>query len=59
LPYVGPYEEIREKKSSKVGARALEKRAVAIVHECLSLMVEKIVEVDKISQFRKWFGRHD
>jgi hypothetical protein len=55
LPYVGPYEEIGEKKSSKVGARALEKRAVAIIHECLSLMVEKIVEVDKISQFRKWF----
>ncbi|KAA8546891.1 hypothetical protein F0562_003320 [Nyssa sinensis] len=34
---------------------ALEKRAVGIVHEFLSLTVEKMVEVEKISQFRKWF----
>jgi hypothetical protein len=56
LPYVGPYEEIGEKKRSKAGVMALEKRAVAIVHEFLSLTVEKMVEVEKISQFRKWFG---
>ncbi|KAL6197056.1 hypothetical protein ACLB2K_032669 [Fragaria x ananassa] len=33
-----------------------EKRAVAIVHEFLNLTVEKMVEVEKISHFRKWFG---
>jgi len=58
LPYVGPYEEIGENKSSKARVRALEKRVVAIIHEFLSLTVEKMVEVEKISQFRKWFGRH-
>jgi hypothetical protein len=55
---VGPYEEIGENKSSKARVRALEKRVVAIIHEFLSLTVEKMVEVEKISQFRKWFGRH-
>lgn len=56
LPYVGPYEEIGEKRRSKAGASELEKRAVAIAHEFLSLTVEKMVEVEKISHFRKWFG---
>ncbi|KAK7301989.1 hypothetical protein RJT34_12866 [Clitoria ternatea] len=55
LPYVGPYEVVGEKKS-KAGKMAMEKRAVSIVHEFLSLTVEKMVEVEKISQFRKWFG---
>lgn len=53
VPYIGPYEEIGEAKKSKLG---IEKRAVAIVHEFLSLTVEKMVEVEKISHFRKWFG---
>ncbi|CAI8597101.1 unnamed protein product [Vicia faba] len=57
LPYMGPYEMVGEKKkSSKAGMMAMEKRAVSIVHEFLSLTVEKMVEVEKISQFRKWFG---
>ncbi|XP_057430346.1 protein ROOT PRIMORDIUM DEFECTIVE 1 isoform X2 [Lotus japonicus] len=56
LPYVGPYEVVSEKKKSKAGMMAMEKRAVAIVHEFLSLTVEKMVEVEKISQFRNWFG---
>ncbi|CAI0388562.1 unnamed protein product [Linum tenue] len=55
LPYMGPYEELREMKPSKVGMRRLEKRAVAIAHEFLSLTVEKTIEVEKISHFRKWF----
>lgn len=55
LPYVGPYEGIREKRKSKAAIMALEKRAVAIVHEFLSLTVEKMVEVEKISHFRNWF----
>ncbi|KAL4396098.1 hypothetical protein HN51_000606 [Arachis hypogaea] len=56
-PYVGPYEVVvGEKKKSKAALMAMEKRAVSIVHEFLSLTVEKMVEVEKISQFRKWFG---
>ncbi|KAK6127530.1 hypothetical protein DH2020_038733 [Rehmannia glutinosa] len=58
LPYVGPYEEMRvgEIKRTKNGVMRMEKRAVGIVHEFLSLTVEKMVEVEKISHFRKWFG---
>lgn len=56
LPYVGPYEAVSGKKKSKAGMMAMEKRAVSIVHEFLSLTVEKMVEVEKISHFRKWFG---
>ncbi|KAM1213065.1 hypothetical protein PS2_004527 [Malus domestica] len=57
LPYVGPYDVMTEKKRlSKAGMMAVEKRAVAIVHEFLNLTVEKMVEVEKISHFRKCFG---
>ncbi|XP_028800436.1 protein ROOT PRIMORDIUM DEFECTIVE 1-like [Neltuma alba] len=56
LPYLGPYEMMGEKKKSKAGMMALEKRAVSVVHEFLGLTVEKMIEVEKISQFRKWFG---
>lgn len=57
LPYVGPYDEFTEKKRlSKAGMMVGEKRAVAIVHEFLNLTVERMVEVEKISHFRKWFG---
>lgn len=57
IPYVGPYdEEVGESKTSRIGKIGTEKRAVAIVLEFLSLTVERMVEVEKISQFRKWFG---
>nr|XP_027077622.1 protein ROOT PRIMORDIUM DEFECTIVE 1-like isoform X2 [Coffea arabica] len=58
LPYIGPYEEmpIEGTRRSKFGTKKMEKRAAGIVHEFLSLTVEKMVEVEKISQFRKWFG---
>lgn len=61
LPYVGPYDEIGRRSSSfssSMGGtnRAMEKRVVGIVHEFLSLTVEKMVELEKISHFRKWFG---
>ncbi|KAK6797785.1 hypothetical protein RDI58_005487 [Solanum bulbocastanum] len=58
LKYVGPYEavEIGKKRKNKIGMMEMEKRAVGIVHEFLSLTVEKMVEVEKISHFRKWFG---
>ncbi|XP_062201562.1 protein ROOT PRIMORDIUM DEFECTIVE 1-like [Phragmites australis] len=61
LPYVGPYEVVSpravgSKRVSKLARRKMEKRAVGIAHEFLSLTVEKMVEVEKFSQFRKWFG---
>ncbi|KAL2250159.1 UNVERIFIED_CONTAM: hypothetical protein Sindi_2489600 [Sesamum indicum] len=58
LPYVGPYEElgVEEMRRTKSRMMRMEKRAVGIVHEFLSLTVEKMVEVEKISHFRKWFG---
>ncbi|CAM0956492.1 unnamed protein product [Alopecurus aequalis] len=62
LPYVGPYEVVdhkvagASKRVSKMARRKMEKRAVGIAHEFLSLTVEKMVEVEKFSQFRKWFG---
>ncbi|CAH8251364.1 unnamed protein product [Arabidopsis lyrata] len=56
LPYVGPYEDMAGKKKNRSGVMGIEKRAVAIAHEFLSLTVEKMVEVEKISHFRKCFG---
>ncbi|KAG7653294.1 Plant organelle RNA recognition domain [Arabidopsis suecica] len=56
LPYVGPYEDMVGKKKNRSGVMGIEKRAVAIAHEFLSLTVEKMVEVEKISHFRKCFG---
>ncbi|KAL6642839.1 hypothetical protein ACP70R_021020 [Stipagrostis hirtigluma subsp. patula] len=61
LPYTGPYEIVSpragvSKRVSKLARRKMEKRAVGFAHEFLSLTVEKMVEVEKFSQFRKWFG---
>ncbi|KQJ97421.1 protein ROOT PRIMORDIUM DEFECTIVE 1 [Brachypodium distachyon] len=61
LPYIGPYEVVDRKvggskRVSKMARKKMEKRAVGIAHEFLSLTVEKMVEVEKFSQFRKWFG---
>ncbi|KAF6151757.1 hypothetical protein GIB67_010331 [Kingdonia uniflora] len=56
LPYLGPYEVIGKKRKSKEGIKKLEKRAVGIAHEFLSLTTEKMIEVEKISHFRKLFG---
>ncbi|MQM00969.1 hypothetical protein Taro_033707 [Colocasia esculenta] len=60
LPYPAPYEEIGRGGGgggrSRAAMRRLEKRAVGIVHEFLSLTVEKMVEVEKISHFRTWFA---
>ncbi|KAI3421602.1 PORR domain-containing protein [Psidium guajava] len=57
LPYVKPYER---KEIVKVrtcgGAERFEKRAVAIIHELLSLTMEKMVEVERLAHFRKDFG---
>ncbi|KAK9150761.1 hypothetical protein Syun_009070 [Stephania yunnanensis] len=60
LEYVGSYESFGSgsegKKLSWCGIKVLEMRAARIVHEFLSLTVGKMVEVDWISHFRKWFG---
>lgn len=55
-PYTGPYEGAFESNKYGNTGKAQEKRAVSIVHEFMTLTVEKMVEVEKISHFRKWFG---
>ena len=55
LPYQGPYGGGPAAGRTKAAFRRLEKRAVGIVHEFLDLTVEKMAEVEKISQFRKAF----
>lgn len=52
LAYLDPYDNGAAAKQ----ATAREKRAVAIAHEFLSLTVEKMAEVEKVSQFKKWIG---
>lgn len=58
LPYLNPYE--RKKEVIRVrtcgGTEQFEKRAVGIIHELLSLTVEKMVEVERLAHFRKNFG---
>ncbi|GKD14714.1 RNA-directed DNA polymerase, eukaryota, partial [Tanacetum coccineum] len=50
VPYTRPYGEFTgAKKKSKSEHIELEKRALAIVHEFLSLIVDKTMEVEKIS----------
>lgn len=53
LPYLKPYEN---KDVIQVGnVLRFEKRAVGILHEFLSLTVEKMVEVESLSHFRRDF----
>lgn len=58
LPYVKPYE--RKENVVRVrtcgGFERFEKRAVAVIHELLSLTIEKRVEVERLSHFRKDFA---
>lgn len=57
LPYTKPYERkevIRVRTCG--GIECYEKRAVAVLHELLSLTVEKMVEVDQLVHFRKDFA---
>lgn len=57
LPYTKPYER---KEAIRVrtcgGVERYEKRAVAVIHELLSLTVEKMVEVDQLAHFRRDFA---
>lgn len=52
IPYVKPY----ERKELSRGVERFEKRVVAVIHELLSLTVEKMVEVDRLAHFRKDLG---
>ncbi|KAL5855775.1 hypothetical protein ACOSQ4_005577 [Xanthoceras sorbifolium] len=59
LPYIKPYERKKEnvvRVRTCGGGERYEKRAVAIIHELLSLMVEKMVEVERLAHFRKDLG---
>ncbi|KAF2311956.1 hypothetical protein GH714_027602 [Hevea brasiliensis] len=57
LPYLKPYETKDVfKVRTRGGVERYEKQAVAIIHEFLSLTVEKMVEVERLAHFRKDFG---
>lgn len=59
LPYLKPYEIGDGNGVSRRacgGGERFEKRAVGIIHELLSLTVEKMVEVERLSHFRRDFG---
>ncbi|XP_072966775.1 protein ROOT PRIMORDIUM DEFECTIVE 1 [Typha angustifolia] len=54
LPYLKPYEK---KDAIRVGSvERFEKRAVGILHELLSLMVEKMVPLERLAHFRRAFS---
>lgn len=57
LPYLKPY-ETKEAVTVRScgGVERYEKQAIAIIHELLSLTVEKMVEVERLAHFRKDFG---
>lgn len=53
LPYWSPYEDVsRYDLRSLEAQKRMEKRAVATIHELLSLTVEKKVTLEKIAHFR-------
>ncbi|KAI9181566.1 hypothetical protein LWI28_016249 [Acer negundo] len=59
LPYIKPYERKKEnvvRVRTCGGVERFEKRVIAIIHELLSLMVEKMVEVERLAHFRKDLG---
>lgn len=57
LPYIKPY-EIKEPVRVRTcgGVERYEKRAVGILHEFLSLTVEKMVEVERLAHLRRDFA---
>lgn len=58
LQYVKPYEKMEAavRVRSCGGLERFEKRAVGIIHEFLSLTVEKMIEVERLSHFRRDFA---
>eukprot|EP00252_Welwitschia_mirabilis_P013649 TRINITY_DN3000_c0_g1_i1.p1 TRINITY_DN3000_c0_g1~~TRINITY_DN3000_c0_g1_i1.p1 ORF type:complete len:445 (-),score=77.26 TRINITY_DN3000_c0_g1_i1:153-1487(-) len=57
LPYSSPYEDVRHLNLRAFEAKKrLEKRAVAAIHELLSVTVEKKITLEKIANFRDPFN---
>ncbi|KAG6696744.1 hypothetical protein I3842_09G164600 [Carya illinoinensis] len=57
LPYLKPYERKEVVRVRTCGGmERFKKRAVGILHELLSLTVEKMVEVDSLAHFRRDFA---
>ncbi|KAB2044560.1 hypothetical protein ES319_D01G099800v1 [Gossypium barbadense] len=57
LPYLKPNESKEVLRVRTCGGiERFEKRAVGIIHELLSLTVEKMLEVDRLAHFRKDFA---
>ncbi|XP_022717532.1 protein ROOT PRIMORDIUM DEFECTIVE 1-like [Durio zibethinus] len=57
LPYLKPYESKEVVRVRTCGGiERFEKRAVGIMHELLSLTVEKMLEVERLAHFRKDFA---
>ncbi|KAM1811452.1 hypothetical protein ACFX11_028358 [Malus domestica] len=57
LPYVKPYDRKEVVRIRTCGGiESYEKRAVGILHEFLSLTVEKMVEVERLFHFRRDFS---
>lgn len=57
LPYAKPYERTQGiRVRSRGGMQRHEKRAVAVLHELLSLTVEKLVDVERLVHFRRDFA---
>ncbi|KAG9445217.1 hypothetical protein H6P81_016557 [Aristolochia fimbriata] len=57
LRYFKPYDRLDSARPRSCGGvEGFEKRAVGILHEFLSLTIEKMVEVERLSHFRKDFS---
>lgn len=56
LSYVKPYERMQKVGVGTCGVERYEKRAVGVIHELLSLTVEKMVEMERLAHFRKDLG---
>ncbi|KAF9596065.1 hypothetical protein IFM89_007118 [Coptis chinensis] len=57
LPYLKPYEKNEVVRIRTCGGiERFEKRAVGILHEFLSITVEKMVEVERLAHFRRDFN---
>ncbi|XP_048499059.1 protein ROOT PRIMORDIUM DEFECTIVE 1 [Beta vulgaris subsp. vulgaris] len=56
LSYVKPYDREVKRSRTKAGIERFEKRVVGILHEFLSLTIEKMMNVERLVHFRKDFG---
>ncbi|GAB4836122.1 hypothetical protein Ancab_001038 [Ancistrocladus abbreviatus] len=56
MPYIKPYENETTRGRSAGAIQRFEKRVVGILHEFLSLTVEKMIEVERFAHFRRDLG---